>query len=580
MTEWLMDTMLVTSALLVGVLILRKPVARVFGPAVAYGLWLLPAARVFMPSLEREMPAVAAGQSGTAQTGAAQLGNASDILYAAVPGETFAPVTNAAPSADWMQIGISLWLGIAGLIFVIQMLRYVSMRETMLADSNMLGNIGLGKIGNVRLIESDQVSGPLAFGLFKRYIAVPMNFNSIFPPAEREMALAHEMAHHRSGDLFANLAAFILLCLTWFNPLSWMAWRAFRFDQEAACDARVLQGRDGEAKQIYGRALARAAHDGLPTFATALNSPATIIARLRNLTMKDVSKPRRLFGKAGILAAIGVIVPFTATTIPVWAHDETAGKAETGGAVVTREVTRGTFIDVSGDKKTPYVITIKRDGRTVVLRTDKKLSETEIEKLVGEAEASRIEADKAAAQADASASEADRAKSDADDAAAEADANSDQAWRAAEDARKERRKQIIIRTNRRTDAAISSRKDGDAESHRTIDHTATQATNHAFAISNMIPEIEISHVTNNCSEGQPVTTDVRGFDGKSRSSVRLVMCGKIAAKQAKLAALEGLRDACDEIKDDDEMPKDVRRKVVKQLEAQIKRLEREQHAES
>jgi bla regulator protein blaR1 len=537
-------------------------VARIFGPAVAYGLWLLPAARVLMPSLERKVPAVSEGQ-----TAAAVSSNASELLFSAMPGEALSPVAASAPSVDWIQIAISLWLGIAALIFVVQMLRYVSMRETMLADAN-----SLGKIGKVRLIESDQVSGPLAFGLFKRYIAVPMNFNTIFPPAEREMALAHEMAHHRSGDLFANLAAFILLCLSWFNPLSWLAWRAFRFDQEAACDARVLQGRDGEAKLIYGRALARAAHDGLPTFATALNSPATIIARLRNLTMKDVSKPRRLFGKAGILAAIGVIVPLTATTVPVWAHDESKDKAETSGA---RPVTRGTFIDVSGDNKTPYVVTIKRDGRTVVLRTDKKLSDTEIDKLVDEAEVSRIDADRAAA-------EADNASAAADSATADADSKSDDAWSAEEDARKDRKKRIIIRANRRTDAITSARTDSDGEHS----HAHAVSKNHVAwsdsgdYISNMIPEIKISEITDNCAEGQPVTTDVRGFDGKNRSSVRLVMCGKGMAKQAKLAALEGLRDACDEVKSDDDMPKDVRRKVVKQLEAQIRRLEREQKSES
>ncbi len=559
MTEWLMDTMLVTCALLAGVMILRKPVGRIFGPAVAYGLWLLPAARVFMPSLEREMPAISASGQGGNQPA----GNASEILYAAVSNDALLPVASVIPTVDWMQIGISLWLGIAGLIFVVQMLRYVSMREAMLAEANILG-----RVGGVRLIESDQVSGPLAFGLLTRYIAVPLNFNSIFPPAEREMALAHEMAHHRSGDLFANLAAFILLCLTWFNPLSWMAWRAFRFDQEAACDARVLQGRDGEAKQIYGRALARAAHDGLPTFATALNSPATIIARLRNLTMKDVSKPRRIFGKASILASIGIIVPLTATTIPVWAHDENAGKIATSDV---RTVTRGTVINLAGDSKTPYVVTVTRDGKTVVLRTSKKLSDEQIEKMVDEAEASRIDADKAAAAADNAAASADRETAAIDSAVSE----TDKAWSAEEDTRREKGEKIVIRSHAITNSTTSSRRDGVTSSAKAI-----AWSNDGDFIANMIPEIEISEVTSNCDEGQPVTTNIAGFDGKSRSSVRLVMCGKGTAKQAKLAALEGLRDACDEIKDDEDMPKSVRRKVVKQLEAQIKRLEREQRAES
>jgi beta-lactamase regulating signal transducer with metallopeptidase domain len=331
MTEWMMDTVIVTCALTALVLLIRRPVAQIFGPTVAYGLWLLPAARVIMPSLEREIAAAAA----------TPVSNASAILYAAVTdapaaGRATAPFSEAAglPQVDWIQIAVSLWLGIAALIFVIQMLRYVAMREVLLADAH-----NLGKVGSVRLIESDQVSGPLAFGLLDRYIAVPLNFNAVFPPEEREMALAHEMAHHRSGDLFANLAAFSLLSLTWFNPLSWLAWQAFRFDQEAACDARVLAGKDAAAKHVYGRALARTAHDRLPTFATALNTPRTIIARLKNLTMQDVSQRRRALGKVVIVTAIAVIVPLTATIVPVLAQND--GKNGAPTAISTAEMTTG-----------------------------------------------------------------------------------------------------------------------------------------------------------------------------------------------------------------------------------------------
>ena len=64
MTGWLFGTFLATSGLILLVLLLREPVRQRFGSRVAYGLWLLPAARLLMPTLtqtvERTIPAPAA----------------------------------------------------------------------------------------------------------------------------------------------------------------------------------------------------------------------------------------------------------------------------------------------------------------------------------------------------------------------------------------------------------------------------------------------------------------------------------------------------------------------------------------
>ena len=51
MTEWLIDTLVMTGALMALVLLLRRPVARCFGAQAAYALWLLPALRFVMPPL-------------------------------------------------------------------------------------------------------------------------------------------------------------------------------------------------------------------------------------------------------------------------------------------------------------------------------------------------------------------------------------------------------------------------------------------------------------------------------------------------------------------------------------------------
>lgn len=504
MGAWLFDTFMVTSMLMLVVLLVRRPVARHFGPGVAYALWLIPAGRVLMPSLE-------GAPASELESGTALQDNVRDAILAAISApENTASATNqmvTAPSVDYAVLGLTLWLGCAALFFIIQMIRYASMRDELLFEATEIANIN-----GVWVVASDQVAGPLAFGLFKRYIAVPQDFADNYSPVERELALAHEMAHHSSGDLFANLAAFILLCLSWFNPVAWLSWNAFRVDQEAACDARVLAGKCAEERAIYGRALARTAFDGMPTFATALNSPKTIIERLRRLNMKNASTKRRLFGKVGVMAAALTVLPLTATVVPaVVAQDQTA--TDSKPEAVKRDVRiikikrDGKTVDIVGhDGDGDDVTKVERDGKVFIFRTDKKLTEDEVEKMIGDAEASSKAADGAAA----------------DDGAR-----------------------------------------GTAETKRIVIKSAVN-----------IPEIDIQEMTENCSATeQPVTTDVEGSDGTKKARVRLVMCGKGQAKIARIEALKGLREARDEIASEKDMPKAVRKDVIEKLDQEIRKLE-------
>ncbi len=533
MGEWLFDSLMVTTLLMGAILLLRRPVAKLFGPGVAYALWLIPAARLLMPSLEGDAAPV--GQSGQ---------GVSDFVRESILAGVSSPHTvvdtaskSVVAAIDLTALGVTLWLGGAALFFIIQMIRYASMRDDLLSEAEEIAYIE-----GVSVVASDQVAGPLAFGLFKRYIAVPQDFTKTYSPAERELAIAHEMAHHKSGDLFANLLAFIILCLQWFNPVAWMSWHAFRFDQEAACDARVLAGKGAEERAIYGQALARTAFDGVPTFATALNSPKTIIERLRRLTMKDASTKRRIFGKLGVIAAAAIILPLTATVVPaVVAQDETAteGKPETvkRNVRIIKLKRDGKTVDiVAHDSDGKEVTKVDRDGKIFIFRTDKKLSQDEVEKMVAEAQISNEQADEALVWANEARSEAEAARGEAEAARGEADVA-------------------------RVEAAAMR---GHAEAMRV----------HAVAMAaNYIPEIDIREITKNCKEGQPVTTNVEGFDGTNKSRIRLVMCGKGQARIARAEAVKGLRAARGEIASEKEMPEAVRKDVIEKLEKEIRKLE-------
>jgi beta-lactamase regulating signal transducer with metallopeptidase domain len=529
MGAWLFDTFVVTSMLMLLVLLLRRPVARHFGPSVAYALWLIPAARVLMPSLE-------GAPAPTLESGTALPDTVRDAILAGIvtPENTASATSQMAstPSVDYAVLGLTLWLGGATLFFIIQMIRYASMRDELLSEATEIANIN-----GVSVVASDQVAGPLAFGLFKRYIAVPQDFTKSYSAEERELAIAHEMAHHRSGDLFANLAAFILLCLSWFNPVAWLSWSAFRVDQEAACDARVLAGKDTQDRVIYGRVLARTAFDGVPAFATALNSPKTIIERLRRLNMKNASTKRRLFGKIGIIAAAALVLPLTATVVPaVVAQDETVadGKAET----VKRD---GKTIDIFRHDDGERVTMVERDGTVFIFLTDKKPTRGEVEKMIEEAETNAKEAETSAKEAETYAKEADEAMSEADIAQIEAD----------------------------TAMASAEFGRGMAQANRVIVNAAVD-----------IAKIDIQDMTQNCTAGQYLSTDVKSLDGTRKARVRRVtcgepcdVCGKRQAKFAMVKALTDLRAARRDIVSATEMPKAVRKDVMEKLDNEIRELE-------
>jgi bla regulator protein BlaR1 len=529
MTEWLSDTLLATSALLLLVLLIRAPVARHFGAGTAYFLWALPAARLFMPTLTQEVSAPAV------PVDAAIVETVREAALTTVTANApVSPVTGM--TIDWSVVALSLWLGGAALLFIIQMFRYTAMREELLSDA-----VEIDQLDGIRVIQTDRIPGPLAFGLFKRYVAVPREFTRTFSPRERELALAHELAHHRGGDLFANLAAFIFLCLMWFNPLAWMAWSAFRFDQEAACDARVVAGADASTRQSYGRALARTATEGLPAFAMALNNPKTIIHRLRRLMMNETSKGRRLTGKLAILAAAIVTLPLTATVVPVFAEDQPALAGSEGEKtvevrkhkviVVKNADGKDVTVDVSGDADTPFVKKIEKDGKTIILRSNKELSEADIAKMVAEAEASRAKAD----------------------------------W---QDADGEKKTAMFVRVTK--DGKLADPASPDVM-HFTVDEVVVPPMP---PVAPGAPEA-VRKVQVKCNDGELLTTNVEGMDGDRKTRVKIAMCANAHAKMARTHAIQGLKEARESIKRDANIPESVRKDVMKSLQENIEQLERE-----
>lgn len=526
---WLIDTLIATSLLMALVLLIRRPVARHFGPRLTYALWLIPVARLFIPSLSMEQVPAAASSANDAVRDVV-MGNLIIVEQQAA--------ASTAPSAG--DVLLALWLCGAGALFFVQMARYLRARRAIITDAEVVE-----QVGGIKIIASRRVDGPLAFGLIRRFVAVPTDFSARFSTPEQELALAHELAHHRAGDLYANMAGFILLCLQWFSPLAWMSWAAFRLDQEAACDARVLTGRSAEDRHLYGTTLARTASGGIPAFATALNSPKTIIERLRRMTMKDISKRRTIAGKVALATLAVITIPLTATFIPAVAQDGGADAPATQTRV-ERQVKR--VINMGDGAHTQ---TVERNGTIYTFNSDKPLTDAEIDAKVAEVD-EKVKV--AVVDADAARGDAVIAVASAEGAAEQARESADEARAAAEGAEKERRRVMVIR------------KHGDGPNA-----VATAGTAIAGADGNGV----ISSA--DCSGAKPsaVEAETVSADGKSRSKTRIVICNVTDGKADPVAMIKGLRAARMSVSESQNVPEAQKAEVMAKLDARIAELEAE-----
>ncbi|MEE4199155.1 M56 family metallopeptidase [Erythrobacter sp.] len=318
MTDWLLETLVWTGVLIAAVLLVRRPVARLFGPQVAYGLWAIPALRLVLPPIELPAwmkPAEAAGGGAgeLALLPASSLPVANPTLIAAPP----VPLPEAEAGAAILDMQLVLaalltvWLG-GALVFLYRRFdAYFQLRAELLEEGREVG-----RDGRIRLVETSGTEAPLALGIRDKVIALPPGFLAQPDRRARDLALAHELAHHRAGDLLVNFLVQPLFAIHWWNPLALYGWLALRRDQEAACDARVMADAPREERQAYASLIVSFAAGPNVALAAPMACPVlgdkSIIHRLRSLRMNRATFRRRIAGRLMLGAAV-VALPATAS---------------------------------------------------------------------------------------------------------------------------------------------------------------------------------------------------------------------------------------------------------------------------
>lgn len=331
LVAWGVATLMASTVLMLLVLAVRAPLRRWVGPQLCYALWALPAVRLVLPP----MTANAFGVLPISGVATSDM----SVLLIGPYGRPGAAEGWGSPAIG--EVLLALWLAGALCLFAVYAVRHLAFCRRVRAEGTEIG-----RLGNIRIVAAD-VQGPLAFGVLRRFIAVPRDFAREYQDDERNLALAHERAHHARGDLIASWASLVVLAAHWWNPVAWAAIRAFRDDQEFAADAHVLAGKEPSVVRLYAHVLAKAAGVCAPP-ACNLNARANLKGRLMMLRQNPRSNRQLVLG--GIALAL-----FGGTALAATLANPDASGSATGGQATT--------IGVKPDSSGGYALII--GGRAV-----------------------------------------------------------------------------------------------------------------------------------------------------------------------------------------------------------------------
>nr|WP_239537530.1 M56 family metallopeptidase [Dyella mobilis] len=322
----------IQATILIGALWLLERHLRRMPPAVRCMLWWLVAAQLLLgmtvstPVQLRWLPAptpaptamvhvdVADSTMGTVSTHPTRTAVSQEASSLALP--THAPWS-------WPRVVVSLWLlgVLLQSLFAVRQWREsrLLIRDSQpLRDTSLQGlcaeqadHLGLRHIPHLRTCES--IASPQVTGLWRPLVLLPSGHK--LSTEELSMALAHELAHLRRGDLWLGWIPAIAERLFFFHPLVRWAMREYAVYREAACDAKVLE-QERTAPQSYGHLLLRLGvahpvHTGLAGASSTFESLKRRLLLLQ-LSAGDASPRAAGWVLVAVIALIGVL-PYRVT---------------------------------------------------------------------------------------------------------------------------------------------------------------------------------------------------------------------------------------------------------------------------
>lgn len=113
---------------------------------------------------------------------------------------------------------------------------------------------------------------------------------------EQQHIILHELCHYKHKDNIKLWLGIFVICVNWFNPLVWFAFKMFRNDIEMYCDDSVLKLTDSASS--YARILIKTASDKtvfIPGVSGVANNTNEVAKRVKRIVCWKKKKPIWVF---------------------------------------------------------------------------------------------------------------------------------------------------------------------------------------------------------------------------------------------------------------------------------------------
>jgi beta-lactamase regulating signal transducer with metallopeptidase domain len=161
----------------------------------------------------------------------------------------------------------------------------------------------------VALRISDHVISPLAMGVWRATVILPMSAVTGMPREELEAVMAHELGHIRRWDFVWNLMQTAVESVLFFHPAVWRLSRIVRERREVCCDEIAVECCAGAA--VYARALLRLEEQRTVKLSMAMalgGCGGSLLGRVRKVLGEDTAMEGRMTSGVSVATAGAVVM--------------------------------------------------------------------------------------------------------------------------------------------------------------------------------------------------------------------------------------------------------------------------------
>ena len=291
--------------LVILLLLIVRPLMKKVPRACCYALWGIVLLRLLCPVLPTSPLALLPQTDTAVEQTLSAVADAAAPSEISVSGQTDSPVPTAPapaarPQARNSAIQAAALLRTAGAVWLtgVLLLLCISLRQDLRLKRQLRGAVRLQD----GLYCSAAVATPFTFGILRPKIYLPADFDG----ARQQYVLLHERQHLRRFDYLTQPLGWLAVCLHWFNPLVWIAFRLAKRDMEISCDEAVIRLLGTDCRADYADTLLRLSVCRHPTGAAIGFGKGDSAERIRHLSRWK--KPKRWICIAAAVLCVGLAV--------------------------------------------------------------------------------------------------------------------------------------------------------------------------------------------------------------------------------------------------------------------------------